>query len=575
LIVGRKSGHWGVEEQSAVGAIARRMAEALDAATQAQQAAAGHDGPSGALAAQATALNRLTHLVEGVGQRMERIERELDTESSTIGRRAGDEDIDRTTEETVRASGAAPSDSATGNTPADASAGAVDDVLDTESYEARETTVAAAPDEMVDDDVADGWGRAAARDVALPAGEAPSPGGSEHTPDTALVEAQEEQQEGHGTDEHWSAAAHLSARVPRYERALERLPWAVVVVDALGNVAFANEASANLLRRDDVAPGMPFASALPAPERIASALAQLRSAAEADGEGGPDSSIGGAGDEQLEAGRSGGAPPGHASHCDIEVRFEDPDVRVELEPLTEPGAGYIGAVAVIHPAAAKPAGEGSKLVPELTDALRAPMSSILGYSDLLTSGSGVPEEQLGRFLHRIDANLARMQVMLGNLLTVIEIDDEDIRSEPVDVQQVVETAVGRARAQFEEKGLGVRCDLAEQLPPALAEPEALQQIVDNLLVNAAIRSPQGGDVTVGAEIRAAGDAESIVISVHDRGVSVTGAGSGAVEIDGSDSAPVALRIVRLLAARQGGGAWVESDRHGARFYVRLPVREAA
>jgi signal transduction histidine kinase len=203
------------------------------------------------------------------------------------------------------------------------------------------------------------------------------------------------------------------------------------------------------------------------------------------------------------------------------------------------------------------------------------MSSILGYSDLLTSGSGVPEEQLGRFLHRIDANLARMQVMLGNLLTVIEIDDEDIRSEPVDVQQVVETAVGRARAQFEEKGLGVRCDLAEQLPPALAEPEALQQIVDNLLVNAAIRSPQGGDVTVGAEIRAAGDAESIVISVHDRGVSVTGAGSGAVEIDGSDSAPVALRIVRLLAARQGGGAWVESDRHGARFYVRLPVREAA
>jgi two-component sensor histidine kinase len=69
---------------------------------------------------------------------------------------------------------------------------------------------------------------------------------------------------------------------------------------------------------------------------------------------------------------------------------------------------------------------------------------------------------------------------------------------------------------------------------------------------------------------------AVVISVHDRGTQPSGTTLGVMEIDDTaDPPPVGLTIVRLLAEQQGGKAWAESDPHGARFHVRLPVRRAA
>jgi len=218
------------------------------------------------------------------------------------------------------------------------------------------------------------------------------------------------------------------------------------------------------------------------------------------------------------------------------------------------------------------------LAPALTDALRAPMTSILGYSDLLASGAALSEDQLARYLQRIDANLARMQVMLGNLLTVIELDDIHATTSPdaIDVARAVETALGRARAQISEKSLGVNLDVAGPLPPASADRRALDQIIDNLLVNATLRSPQGGDIHVGVQLREeTGGARAIVLSVHDRGQQLRGLPGTVLEIDEGDHDPISLKLVRILANRQGGRAWAEADPHGARFHVRLPIRKAA
>ena len=136
-------------------------------------------------------------------------------------------------------------------------------------------------------------------------------------------------------------------------------------------------------------------------------------------------------------------------------------------------------------------------------------------------------------------------------------------------------AVGRAQAQLDEKGLAVRLALGEPLPAASAEPAAVGQIMDNLLANAALRSPQGGGITVEADVRAdTAGAHAVVISVHDHGNQIT-PGTGVLEIDGAASTPVSLKVVRLLSARQGGRAWAESGPVGARFVVRLPVRRAA
>lgn len=339
----------------------------------------------------------------------------------------------------------------------------------------------------------------------------------------------------------------LYTRAARYEQAIAQLPWGVVVADADDRVALANATAGHLLHARTPQPGQPVTALFPSHERIGYALHQAR---------------------RRELATDGA----------LEIEFDAPSLRVEVAPLTDPVVGYLGTVLVLHNRSTAVDGVTGALVPALAEALRAPMTSILGYSELLNRMTSLSEDQVQRFLQRIDANLSRMQVMLGNLLTVMSLLDSDVprAMEPVDVEAAVRGAVDRALPQFGEKGLVVNVALDSPLPTASADPRAFTQIMDNLLAQAALRSPQGGDVTVEAAARDDGAGQrAVVISVRDRGNPLAGAGSGMVEIDEGASRQVALTVVRLLAERQGGRAWAESDARGARFHVRLPVRRAA
>jgi len=213
------------------------------------------------------------------------------------------------------------------------------------------------------------------------------------------------------------------------------------------------------------------------------------------------------------------------------------------------------------------------LLPELTDALQAPLVSIQGYRDLLARGGGLREEQVDRYLHRIDANLARWQVMLDNLIAVLALHGpQPADSTAVDVAQVIQAAHDRAQPQFMEKSLSVRLLVETALPPPMADRRSVARIVDNLLANASQRSPQGGEVTVRA-VPNPGDSPhggGVVISVHDWGGRVGGTGPSSDPV-----APVGLKVVRLLAEHQGGQVWAENHPTGAGFHVRLPARRTA
>jgi signal transduction histidine kinase len=207
----------------------------------------------------------------------------------------------------------------------------------------------------------------------------------------------------------------------------------------------------------------------------------------------------------------------------------------------------------------------------MADALQAPISSILGYSDLMNRSDGLEADHMGRFLKRIDANLARMQVMLGNLAAIGELDAAaGPAPQRVDLARVVRDATARARPQLDEKALALQVTVDDDLPPALAEPQAVERIVDNLMVNAVMRSPQGADLRLTLRPADSEGGESfLVLSLCDRGRGSRGAPGTVYEVDDADASPVAMRLVRLLAARQGGRAWAESVAGGETFHVRL------
>jgi len=213
------------------------------------------------------------------------------------------------------------------------------------------------------------------------------------------------------------------------------------------------------------------------------------------------------------------------------------------------------------------------LVPDIIEALQAPMDRIQSYRDLLARGSGLREEQVHRYLYRIDANLVRLQVMLDSLVAVLALQDQNppAMAASIQVAPVLQAASDRAGPELEEKGLKVRLAIEEALQPAAADPRSLARIVDNLLVNASRRSPQGGEVTLraapGDDSRLGG---GLVISVHDWGARVADTGQGEIDPVSDPAAPVDLKVVRFLAERHGGRLWAEDCPAGTGFFVSLP-----
>jgi signal transduction histidine kinase len=332
----------------------------------------------------------------------------------------------------------------------------------------------------------------------------------------------------------------LEARVLQYEVAIDTLPWGILVSDAEGGLVFGNAATWRLLAVDGMQPGQPIGELFPDADRIAFALERC-------------------------AERARGSGP-------VEALFESPALRVELEPLRDERLGYLGCVAVIRPRAAGDPGVEGDVMLALAEALRSPITCILGYSNLLSMGHGLSQDQLERYLQRVDSNLARMQVQLTNLVTVLEIGGDRLQldSGSLEAGAALRAAADRAQVQMEEKALVLSVECDDGLPALAADGRALGQILDNLIANAAVRSPQGGDVLARAALREDRGARAIVFSVTDRGQALA-SGRGTLDLTDTAVTGVGATVVRLLAERQGGAAWAESVAAGTTFLVRLPV----
>ena len=334
----------------------------------------------------------------------------------------------------------------------------------------------------------------------------------------------------------------LAARLTQYESALGILPLGILLTDARGQIGYANASAERLLDHRDGLAGHRLSELFDSVEALLSDLTQAE--------------------------QSGN--PGKACAIDI----PQPPLHLDLFGLRPaPGEALAGRLAVISPR--EPGGRSlaGDLVPDLGNALRAPVNSILGYSQLLRSGNALAEAQVQRYLERIDANLARMQVMLENVSTVLCAEQPSTRSSStVDLTALVMQALERARPQLDQKGLHAEQAIDPQLERLEGQPEVLAQILDNLLLHAARRSPQGGDLRIEVAAIPGEKGRRARLSVQDRGPTPGEVGRGQPSEVAVEDAHFALelRMVALLARLHGGRVRVERHPMGSLVSVDLP-----
>jgi PAS domain S-box-containing protein len=221
----------------------------------------------------------------------------------------------------------------------------------------------------------------------------------------------------------------------------------------------------------------------------------------------------------------------------------------------------------------KMAGLG-QLVSGIAHELNNPLTSIIGYSQLLLGRRlTAPQEADGRLIHQEAERAARI---VKNLLLFAREARPERR--PVNLNEIVELTLALRNYELRVENIELSQELAQDLPPVMADPAQLQQVLLNLLVNAeqAIRQGSGeGTIRVRTRTTARGRvsfeildsgpgiSQEIIPRIFDPFFSTkpSGAGTG-----------LGLSITCGIVKEHGGEISVQSQLgHGAKFTVELPA----
>lgn len=234
-----------------------------------------------------------------------------------------------------------------------------------------------------------------------------------------------------------------------------------------------------------------------------------------------------------------------------------------------------------------------EVIASIAQELRTPMSSIIGYTDvLLREQVGILGSLQRKFLQRVKANTERMGALLDDLVRVTALDRGRLQLEPekVDIVYAIEETLTGLLNQFREKGLTLRMVFGENLPPVTADRDSIMQILSHLLSNAALASAVQGEVHLTVSSRRDrvpgknGDeieTDCLYLSVEDSGPGIDEADIERVFvrkyradnplIEGLGDTGVGLSLTHTLITTHQGRIWLESSKgRGSTFHVLIP-----
>ncbi len=212
--------------------------------------------------------------------------------------------------------------------------------------------------------------------------------------------------------------------------------------------------------------------------------------------------------------------------------------------------------------------------------LKAPMTSISGYSELMLMQDENLNDRQRNFLQRIQDTVRRMEILVSDLADISRIESghflmDETRIAPQSVIQALKDAtlpeIEKRRHKFIEK-------IADKLPELYVDYYRLLQVLTNLITNAYKYTPEGGTITL--EIKQAGN--RVRFSVSDTGIGISkedlkklGTKFWRAEDRETRAQPgtgLGFAITRHLVEQMGSQIDIHSKKNeGSRFTFDVPV----
>jgi signal transduction histidine kinase len=162
----------------------------------------------------------------------------------------------------------------------------------------------------------------------------------------------------------------------------------------------------------------------------------------------------------------------------------------------------------------------SQFVSIVTHELRIPLTSIKGYTDLITHGMvGQINDQQLEFLHVIRNNVDRMATLISDLSDISRIERGILKLEPalLSLHGYIGETLSSLRHKLDEKNLSLTTEVPDTLPLVFADPNRLVQVLTNLISNAWKYTPEGGKI----KVRANQVDSKVKIEIIDNGIGIS------------------------------------------------------
>lgn len=211
--------------------------------------------------------------------------------------------------------------------------------------------------------------------------------------------------------------------------------------------------------------------------------------------------------------------------------------------------------------------------------MKTPMAAIKGYISMMMEGLvGKFDKQTMEHLQKINTNIQRLDLLLSETLDVSRLEQGRMQFDmtPINFSDVTNQSIKMYIDQASSKGLTLTETQSTKKPIIFADPDRLQQVMDNLIGNA-IKYTQKGGITVSYETKNG----KLMTVIQDSGIGMNEAdrknlftkfyrikNEKTVDIPGTG---LGLWIAREIIRKMNGDILVESiENVGSKFTIVMP-----
>jgi two-component system sensor histidine kinase BaeS len=220
-----------------------------------------------------------------------------------------------------------------------------------------------------------------------------------------------------------------------------------------------------------------------------------------------------------------------------------------------------------------------QMMADVSHELKTPLTAMRGYIETLRMPEVVLDaDRRHRYFETIDRETRRLERIVKDLLDLARYEHGGVVLQPrlFDIERLFQNVAGRHERDVQREGVAIRIHVDPQADQVVADPDRIEQAIENLAANALRHTPRGGTVTLSAT-----QADGVAtLSVSDTGGGIAPEHLPLVferfyKVDeargaGSTGSGLGLSITKAIIERHGGTIRVTSEPGRTTFTIQLP-----